>query len=87
MSTKTESEWMLLAKHEQWRVEHRPNSRMIRLRLNDHIMYLERDAYQLLWGVLSQGLDELERVEDESARQLGRQLPHLLPNPQLQISH
>ena len=68
MTTKLESEWQLLAQHEQWLVEYKYDSQIIRMSLNYKVMYLEREAYQMLWGVITQGLDELERVEDESAR-------------------
>jgi recombinational DNA repair protein RecR len=68
MTKKVESEWQLLAQHEKWVVEYRDDSQIIRMSLNSKVMHLEREAYQLLWGVITQGLDELERVEDESAR-------------------
>lgn len=71
MNNKTENEWQPLAQHEQWLVEYRPDSRIVRVHLGDEIIYLEREAYQLLWGVLTEGLDELERVEDDSARIVG----------------
>ena len=64
-------EWWLLAQHERWVVEYRPDSRIVRLRMDEITLYLEREAYQLLWGMLTLGLDELERVEDESARIAG----------------
>lgn len=60
-------EWRLLAQHERWIVEYRPDSRIVRLRLDEATLYLERGAYQLLWGVVTLGLDELERAEDEFA--------------------
>lgn len=68
MTKKIESKWQLLARHEKWLVEYKYDSQIIRMSLGDKVMYLERKAYQLLWGVITQGLDELERVEDESAR-------------------
>lgn len=68
MTKKIESKWQLLARHEKWLVEYKYDSQIIRMSLGDKVMYLEREAYQLLWGVITQGLDELERVEDESAR-------------------
>lgn len=71
MSNKTENEWLPLAQHEQWLVEYRPDSRIVRVHLGNEVMYLERESYQLLWGVLTEGLDELERVEDDSARMVG----------------
>jgi hypothetical protein len=74
MTNKTEDEWQPIAQHEQWLVEYRPDSRIVRVKLGDSIMYLERKAYQLLWGVLTEGLDELERVEDDSARLVGLNL-------------
>lgn len=64
-------EWRLLAQHERWVVEYRPDSRIVRLRMDEVTMYLEREAYQLLWGMVTLGLDEMERVEDESARMAG----------------
>jgi hypothetical protein len=84
MSTKVENEWRLLANFEQWLVEYRPDSRVIRLKINDKIMYLEREAYQLLWGMMTQGLDELEREEDKAARLLGREPSMTTLSPQLQ---
>lgn len=74
MSNKTENEWQLLAQHEQWLVEYRPDSRIVRVKLGESIIYLEREAYQLLWGVITEGLDELERVEDNSARLAGQNI-------------
>lgn len=67
-TNKIESEWQILAQHEQWVVEYKNDSQIIRMSLDDKVIHLEREAYQLLWGVITQGLDELERVEDESAR-------------------
>lgn len=64
-------EWMPLAQHERWVVDYRPDSRIVRLRMDDTTMYLDREAYQMLWGVVTLGLDELERVEDESSRMSG----------------
>lgn len=85
MSIKTENEWRLLANYEQWLVEYQPDSRVIRLKVNDKTMYLEPESYQLLWGMLTQGLDELGRAEDESDRLLGRQLSiTTTSSPQLQ---
>jgi len=75
MSNKTEHEWQLLAQHEQWLVEYRPDSRIVRVHLGETVMYLEREAYQLLWGMVTEGLDELERVEDDSARMVGQKHP------------
>tara|TARA_R110001606_G_scaffold363430_3_gene517605 strand:- start:65266 stop:65529 length:264 start_codon:yes stop_codon:yes gene_type:complete len=71
MSNKIENEWLPLAAHEQWLVEYRPDSRIVRVHLGETLMYLEREAYQLLWGMVTNGLDELERVEDNSARMTG----------------
>lgn len=71
MSNETAHEWLPLAQHEHWVVEYRPDSRIVRLRMEGVTMYFEREAYQLLWGMLSTGLDELERVEDESGRRAG----------------
>lgn len=84
MSIKTENEWRLLANYEQWLVEYQPDLRVIRLKVNDKALYLDPDSYQLLWGMLTQGLDELGRVEDESARLHGRQLSITTSSPQLQ---
>ncbi|HDY85060.1 hypothetical protein LCGC14_0570670 [marine sediment metagenome] len=75
MSNKTENEWLPLAQHEQWLVEYRPDSRIVRVHLGENVMYLEREAYQLLWGMVTEGLDELERVEDDSARLVGLKHP------------
>jgi hypothetical protein len=84
MSNKTKDEWQLLAQHEQWVVEYRSDSRIVRLNLAGTIMYLEREAYQLLWGALTEGLDELERVEDSSARLAGLNIAtqHKVSQPQ-----
>tara|TARA_R110000772_G_scaffold45893_1_gene104966 strand:+ start:287 stop:550 length:264 start_codon:yes stop_codon:yes gene_type:complete len=71
MSNKTDIEWRPLAQHEQWSVEYRPDSRIVRMHLGDTTMYLEREAYQLLWGMVTEGLDELERVEDNASRIVG----------------
>lgn len=67
MSNKIKNEWRPLARHEQWLIEYRPDSRIVRVQLGDTTIYLEREAYQLLWGTITEGLDELERVEDDSA--------------------
>jgi len=64
MNTKIENNWQLLAQHEQWIIDYQPHSRMVRMRLDDMVMYVERESYELLWGVITQGLDELERQED-----------------------
>lgn len=71
MDKEKTQEWMPLAQHERWVVEYRPDSRIVRLRMDDTTMYLEREAYQMLWGMVTLGLDELERVEDESSRMAG----------------
>lgn len=57
------NEWLPLAQHERWIVEYRPDSRMVRLCMDEVTLYLEREAYQLLWGLVTLGLDKLERVE------------------------
>lgn len=67
MSNKIKNEWQPLARHEQWLIEYRPDSRIVRVQLGGTTIYLEREAYQLLWGTITEGLDELERVEDDSA--------------------
>ena len=64
MSNKMDNRWQPLAKHEQWLVEYRADSNIVRVSLGDTTMHLKRDEYQMLWGVITQGLDELERVED-----------------------
>jgi len=71
MNKEKTQEWMPLAQHERWVVEYRPDSRIVRLRMDGTTMYLEREAYQMLWGVVTLGLDELERVEDEAGRMSG----------------
>ena len=68
MSNKAENEWQPLAKHGQWLIEYRSSSRIIRVHLDDTILYLKSEAYQLLWGTITEGLDVLERVEDDQAR-------------------
>lgn len=68
MSKKDKQAWLPLAQHGGWTVEYRPDSRIVRLQMDGTVMHLEREAYQLLWGTLTEGLDELERVEDESRR-------------------
>tara|TARA_B100000795_G_scaffold104177_1_gene76849 strand:+ start:643 stop:906 length:264 start_codon:yes stop_codon:yes gene_type:complete len=68
MSKKTDNRWKPLAKHEQWLVEYWADSNIVRLSLGDTTMHLRRDDYQMLWGVITQGLDELERVEDAHSR-------------------
>lgn len=71
MNKEKTQEWMPLAQCERWVVEYRPDSRIVRLRMDDTTLYLEREAYQMLWGVVTLGLDELERMEDESSRMSG----------------
>lgn len=71
MNKEKTQEWMPLAQYERWVVDYRPDSRIVRLRMDDTTLYLEREAYQMLWGVVTLGLDELERVEDESGRMAG----------------
>lgn len=71
MNKEKTQEWMPLAQHERWVVDYRPDSRIVRLRMDDTTLYLEREAYQMLWGVVTLGLDELERVEGESSRMAG----------------
>lgn len=59
--------WLPLARHEDWLVEYRPDTRIVRLRMEDGMsIHLDREAYQFLWGTLTLGLDELERLEDET---------------------
>ncbi len=38
----------------------------VRLQLNDKVIVLAVADYKLLWGALTEGLDELERMEDAS---------------------
>lgn len=71
MGNNVKNKWQPLAQHEQWLIEYRSDSRIVRIQLGDAVMYLEREAYQLLWGTITEGLDELERVEEASARMVG----------------
>jgi hypothetical protein len=41
------------------------------MRMGDVTMHFERAACQLRWGMVTHGLDELERANDESARRAG----------------
>ena len=65
MSEKTGNRLKPLAEHEQWLIEYEADSNIVRVSLGNTTMHLKCDEYQMLWGVLTQGLDELERLEDD----------------------
>ena len=65
MSEKTGNRLKPLAEHEQWLIEYEADSNIVRVSLGNTTMHLKSDEYQMLWGVLTQGLDELERLEDD----------------------
>ena len=56
---------------------------MVRLSIDDKVLYLERDAYQLLWGMITLGLDELELMETRADHQkklaIGADVPFAWP--------
>lgn len=70
MKQKTQ-EWLPLSQHERWSVEYCLDQRMVRLRLGGQIMQVDRDAFQLLWATLTEGLDAMELAEDEANRITG----------------
>lgn len=61
---KRNTQWQPLAQHGPWQVEYCREADRVRLQLGETTLQLEREAYQLLWGTLTEGLDALERVED-----------------------
>lgn len=65
MREKMGNRWKPLAEHEQWLIEYEADSNIVRVSLGNTTMHLKSDEYQMLWGVLTQGLDELERLEDD----------------------
>ncbi len=72
MSQSKMEAWLPLARHGHWMVDYRPDARIVRLRMeNGMVLHLDREAYQFLWGMFTMGLDELERLEDESGCMAG----------------
>lgn len=67
-------EWTPLSQHEEWAVEYCLEDRLVRLRLGDATMQLDREAYLLLWATLTEGLDAMELADDESNRLAGLML-------------
>lgn len=61
-------EWMPLSQHGDWTVEYCLEERSVRLRLGEANLYLDRDAYLLLWATLTEGLDAMEMADDEASR-------------------
>ena len=70
MSEKTGNRWKPLAEHEQWLIEYEADSNIVRVSLGNTTMHLKYDEYHMLWGVLTQGLDELERLEDDPSHSM-----------------
>jgi hypothetical protein len=64
-------EWLPLSQHGDWTVEYCLEERSVRLRLGEASMYMDRDAYLLLWATLTEGLDAMELAEDEASRITG----------------
>jgi hypothetical protein len=60
-------EWLPLSQHGEWTVEYCLEERSVRLRLGEASMYLDREAYMLLWATLTEGLDAMEMAEDEAS--------------------
>ena len=87
MSGKMGNRWKPLAEHEQWLVEYGTDSNIVRVNLGNTTMHLKRDEYQILWGVLTQGLDELERLEDDPSRLMEPNLSTDLQATRLKTRH
>jgi len=61
-------DWLPLSQHGDWMVEYCLEERTVRLRLGEASLYMDRDAYLLLWATLTEGLDAMELAEDEANR-------------------
>ncbi len=72
MKNPHDDDWRVLSRHDQWAVEYRMDSSVLRIRAEGVTLYLDRDGYRLLWGLLSYGLDELERLEEAGGQKSAR---------------
>lgn len=64
-------QWLPLAQHGAWKVERSQDTGMLRLHMGNQVFHLAREAYQVLWGTLTEGLDALEQAEDASRLHAG----------------
>ena len=87
MSEKTGNRLKPLAEHEQWLIEYEADSNIVRVSLGNTTMHLKCDEYQMLWGVLTQGLDELERLEDDPSHLMEPNSSTDLQATRLKTSH
>lgn len=59
-------EWLSLSQHGEWTVEYCLEEHSVRLRMGEASLYLDREAYMLLWATLTEGLDAMEMADDEA---------------------